>query len=80
MKLGRAAATESEWAAFCRKYRAEMASPEAKHAVALLATLSHASDFSVGCYCDEEARCHRSVLRHLLADAGARIANEEPAG
>ena len=79
MKLGRAATTKSEWAAFCRKYRSEMASPEAKHAVALLAALSHASDFSVGCYCEEEARCHRSVLRQLLADAGARIADEEPA-
>lgn len=80
MKLGRAATTQSEWAAFCRQYRSEMASPEAKHAVALLAALSQASDFSVGCYCEEESRCHRSVLRQLLADAGARIADERPAG
>ena len=67
------AAGEREWAAFTRGYRAEMARPENAHAIALLATLSRQSNFSVGCYCENEARCHRSVLRVLLIDAGARI-------
>ena len=74
MKLGLAAGSERDWSAFVRKYRAEMNAPDAKHAIALLATMSHDTDFSVGCYCEDEARCHRSVLRELLADAGARLA------
>ena len=74
MKLGLAAETEKEWAAFTKRYRAEMGAPDAKHAIALLATLSHDADLSVGCYCENEARCHRSILRELLADAGARLA------
>jgi uncharacterized protein YeaO (DUF488 family) len=53
--------------------RAEMATPENRHSIALLAALSQQSYFSVGCYCEDEAHCHRSVLRALLADAGARI-------
>lgn len=73
MKLAQAAQTPAEWAAFVRKYRAEMAVPEAAHAIALLATLSHQSDFSVGCYCEDESHCHRSILRQLLADQGAQI-------
>ena len=73
MKLGQAASTPAEWAAFIRKYRSEMAAPEAKHALGLLAVLSQTSDFSVGCYCEDEAHCHRSVLRALLADKGARL-------
>jgi len=74
MKLGRAAETEAEWKVFARKYRAEMSSPDAVHAIALLAALSHSTDFSVGCYCEQEARCHRSILRTLLADQGAEFA------
>ena len=66
-------AGDKEWAAFTRGYRAEMAHPENAHAIALLATLSQQSDFSVGCYCENEARCHRSILRALLRDAGARV-------
>jgi len=73
MKLGQAAATDAEWKAFKKKYNAEMAEPEAQHALALLATLSAQTNFSVGCYCEEEARCHRSLLRELLKDKGARI-------
>jgi uncharacterized protein YeaO (DUF488 family) len=73
MKLGQGAGTSAEWAGFVRKYRAEMASPDASHALALLAALSHQSSFSVGCYCEDEAHCHRSVLRELLAERGARI-------
>jgi uncharacterized protein YeaO (DUF488 family) len=73
MKLGQSARTPMQWAAFIRKYRAEMAYPENRHAVALLAALSQRSDFSVGCYCENEAHCHRSVLRELLAEQGAVI-------
>ena len=64
---------EREWTAFTRGYRAEMARPENAHAIALLATLSRQSNFSVGCYCENEGRCHRSILRALLRDAGAKI-------
>jgi len=64
---------EREWTAFTRGYRSEMARPENAHAIALLATLSQQSNFSVGCYCEDEARCHRSILRVLLRDAGARV-------
>ncbi|MDR7297309.1 uncharacterized protein YeaO (DUF488 family) [Pelomonas aquatica] len=71
MKLGQAAETDAEWKAFTKKYRAEMATPEAQHALALLATLSAQTNFSVGCYCEDEARCHRAILRTLLADQGA---------
>jgi len=74
MKLGLAASTPAQWAAFVRKYRAEMARPEADHAIALLAALSHTTDLSVGCYCEHEAHCHRSVLRRLLAGKGALFA------
>ncbi len=73
MKLGQSARTPAQWAAFIRKYRAEMASPENRHALALLAALSQRSDFSLGCYCENEAHCHRSVLRELLAEQGAVI-------
>lgn len=68
-----AATTDKEWAAFTRKYRAEMARPEAARTLDLLAALSHQSNFSVGCYCENEARCHRSLLRGLLKERGAAI-------
>jgi uncharacterized protein YeaO (DUF488 family) len=74
MKLGQVAQTPAQWAAFARKYRSEMSAPDASHAIALLAALSHGSNFSVGCYCESEARCHRSVLRTLLVDSGASVA------
>ena len=73
MKQGQAARTPAQWAAFARRYRAEMAKPEARHAIALLATLSHQTDFSVGCYCEDESHCHRSVLRRLLLECGASV-------
>lgn len=73
MKLGLQASTASEWAAFVRRYRAEMNTPAAKHDLALLAALSKSADFSVGCYCEDEARCHRSILRELLAGQGALV-------
>lgn len=74
MKLGQAAATAAQWATFVKRYRAEMASPDNGHAIALLAALSHQSNFAVGCYCEDESRCHRSVLRELLVGAGADVA------
>jgi uncharacterized protein YeaO (DUF488 family) len=74
MKLGQAATTPAAWARFTKTYKAEMANAEAKHAVQLLAALSHATDFSVGCYCEDESHCHRSVLRQLLSESGAKIA------
>lgn len=73
MKLGLAAETAAQWSRFAGKYRSEMAEPGAKHAVELLAALSHGTNFSVGCYCEHESRCHRSILRRLLLDRGARI-------
>ncbi len=69
-----AARTDKEWASFVRAFKAEMAQPPASRSLDLLAALSHRSNLSVGCYCEDESRCHRSVLRQLLADRGAAIA------
>jgi uncharacterized protein YeaO (DUF488 family) len=74
MKQAQAAETPAQWNAFVRKYRAEMATPENSHAIALLAALSQHTNFSVGCYCEDEAHCHRSILRALLAAQGAKFA------
>ena len=68
------ATDERAWKAFVRRYRAEMKRPEATRLLALLAALSRDTSFSVGCYCADEARCHRSVLRQLLTEHGARMA------
>jgi uncharacterized protein YeaO (DUF488 family) len=73
VKQALAANTDKEWAAFVRLFRKEMASPEARHALGLLAAMSHHTDLSVGCYCEDEARCHRSVLRELLDEHGAEL-------
>jgi len=73
IKLGQSAKTEKEWKAFMRKYRAEMAAPEKSRTLDLLSTLSHESNFSVGCYCADERHCHRSVLRALLLEWGAKV-------
>ncbi len=73
MKLGQEAKTPGQWAKFIKKYRAEMATPENSHALELLAALSQQTNFSVGCYCENEAYCHRSVLRKLLAERGAKL-------
>lgn len=73
MKLGLAAASPAQWSAFARKYKAEMAAPHAKHDLALLAALSQNTNFSVGCYCENEERCHRSLLRQLLLENGAKV-------
>jgi uncharacterized protein YeaO (DUF488 family) len=65
---------ERAWKTFVRKYRAEMKTADNRALLATLAALSHRTDFSVGCYCADEARCHRSVLRELLAECGAEVA------
>lgn len=64
---------ERSWKTFVPKYRAEMKTPENRALLATLAALSQQSDFSVGCYCADEARCHRSVLRELLIECGAKV-------
>lgn len=74
MKLGLAAETPAQWSAFVRKYKGEMSRPDAVHDLELLARLSHTANFSVGCYCEDEARCHRSILRQLLLGCGAELA------
>ncbi|HET6374157.1 MAG TPA: DUF488 family protein [Candidatus Polarisedimenticolia bacterium] len=73
VKQAQSAADERAWKSFAKRYRAEMKRPAAARLLGLLAALSHAADFSVGCYCAEEARCHRSVLRELLAEHGASL-------
>ena len=76
MKLAQAAETPAQWAVFARRYRSEMAAPDAARSIAVLAALSQHADFSVGCYCADEAHCHRSLLRLLLREHGARLAGE----
>ena len=76
MKLGQQATTAAEWALFMKRYRTEMAAPAASRTLDLLAALSRHGAFAVGCYCIDEARCHRSVLRALLAERGAAIEDE----
>ncbi|OQS35963.1 hypothetical protein B0T40_11465 [Chromobacterium haemolyticum] len=73
VKQAQAAQGSAEWQAFERAYRAEMKVPEQSRELDLLAALSHGSDFSIGCYCQDEARCHRSVLRALLRERGAAL-------
>ena len=71
------AETQKEWDAFARAYRREMSDPEKSRALDLLAALSHDTNFSVGCYCEDESRCHRSVLRELLVSRGAVLAQND---
>jgi uncharacterized protein YeaO (DUF488 family) len=73
MAQGQAAVTETEWKRFVRAFKAEMNVPTARRALDLLAALSHGANFSIGCYCKNEARCHRSVLRELLRERGASL-------
>ncbi|CCM77016.1 DUF488 domain-containing protein [Rhizobium mesoamericanum] len=72
----KAATTDAEWGAFLRSFTKEMKVPEASHVLDLLATFSHASHFSIGCYCENENHCHRSVLRRLLEERGAAFIAE----
>ncbi len=73
MKLGQAAQSQDQWQEFVRKYTEELSTPAAQHELKLLAALSHSCNFSIGCYCEHEERCHRSVLRQLLIDNHAEI-------
>jgi uncharacterized protein YeaO (DUF488 family) len=73
MSEGQAAQTDKEWSTFKRKFNAEMKQPEASHLLDLLAAMSHQTSFALGCYCEDENHCHRSVLRELLVQRGAEI-------
>jgi uncharacterized protein YeaO (DUF488 family) len=73
VKLARTARSDAEWRRFTRRYRAELAEPPARRLLEVLAALSHSASFSVGCYCEDESRCHRSVLREVLAESGAAV-------
>jgi len=73
VRLALRAENERQRAAFVKRYRNEMAKAENSRVIDLLAVLSHQTNFSVGCYCEDEARCHRSVLRQLLTDRGAKV-------
>ena len=74
VKAALASDSAADWRRFVGRYRSEMSRPEPRRLLDLLAALSHQTSFSVGCYCEDESRCHRSVLRALLADRGAAIA------
>lgn len=65
--------TDQRWRTYARRYRGEMAKPAARRLITLLAGLSSAAEFSVGCYCKDDSRCHRSLLRELLIEAGATV-------
>ena len=73
MKLGQSVESDKDWVAFSKKYRSEMNEPDASRNLDLLAALSHQANFAMGCYCENEARCHRSLLRDLLKDRAASI-------
>jgi len=76
LKAGRLAKDEKAWRSFVKRYRSEMSRAENSRVLDLLTALSHQTNFSVGCYCDDEQHCHRSVLRQLLAGRGAVFASE----
>lgn len=73
VKQGLGAKTDREWATFIRRFRTEMAAPDPSATLNLLAAMSHDANFSIGCYCEDETRCHRSVLRELLRERGATM-------
>jgi uncharacterized protein YeaO (DUF488 family) len=73
MKQGQSSQDDASWALFKKKFRAEMNGPDASKVLDLLAALSHQTNMSVGCYCEDESRCHRSVLRELLTERGASL-------
>jgi uncharacterized protein YeaO (DUF488 family) len=75
LKAGRSAKNETDWRSFVKRYHSEMSRAENSRVIDLLAALSHQTNFSVGCYCNDEQRCHRSVLRQLLAERGAAFAS-----
>jgi len=73
MNEGKMAKTEKAWLSFKKKFKAEMNSSDADKVLDLLAGLSHQTNFSLGCYCEDENRCHRSILRELLVERGAEV-------
>jgi len=73
LKQGKASEDDRSWAAFARRFRAEMSAPDAGKLLDLLAALSHRTELSLGCYCEDERRCHRSILRALLSERGADL-------
>ncbi|GGB79792.1 hypothetical protein GCM10011352_01820 [Marinobacterium zhoushanense] len=73
VKQAQAATTDKEWAAFEKRFRKELTSPDASHTLDLLTALSKQSNFSIGCYCEDESRCHRRVLREVLNERGAEV-------
>jgi len=73
VKAGRTATSKNDWDRFVRSYKRAMNEPSARRLIDLLAALSHSANFSVGCYCEDESRCHRSVLRDLLKERGAKL-------
>lgn len=73
VKMGQKAETDAQWRAFARRYEKEMKAPTPSRILDVLAALSNGASFSVGCYCEDEARCHRSVLRRLLKERGAKV-------
>jgi uncharacterized protein YeaO (DUF488 family) len=79
VKAALGAADERAWKSFVRRYRSEMARPDASRVLDVLAALSRHADFAVGCYCEDESRCHRSILRALLEERGAAVAGRAPA-
>ena len=74
MKLGLGAETPAQWRRFAKAYKAEMAEPGNARTIEVLALLSRGANFAVGCYCENESRCHRSLLRELLVEKGAKVA------
>ena len=76
IRMAQTAKTPRDWAAFARRYRSEMKASEVSRVLDLLAALSHQAQFSVGCYCEDESQCHRSILRELLLERGAAIAEK----
>jgi uncharacterized protein YeaO (DUF488 family) len=73
MALGKSSQSESEWRAFTRQFRKQMSEPPASRTLNLLSALSVSANFSLGCYCEREERCHRSILRALLQERGASV-------
>jgi uncharacterized protein YeaO (DUF488 family) len=73
VKLAQQANDPATWAIFAKRYRAEMKQADAARTIELLARLSHGANFSVGCYCEDESHCHRSILRALLVEQGAAV-------
>ena len=73
MKFGQSVKDEKNWTLFEKKYRSELKPPEKNRILDLLAALSHNSNISVGCYCENESRCHRSILREMLLEKGANV-------